>query len=112
MPERQRVLLINPMLHPVGEDRLAQEVELIRLNNPAEGGVVETMKGVHGVVANAGGHVTGRAIMTADRLAVIAVAGAGYDRVGLEAATKRGIPVVNNTGLGPIPSEEAGPGSG
>ena len=106
MPERKRVLLINPMLHPLGEDRLAQEVELIRLNNPDEARVVETMKGVHGVVANAGGHVTRGAIMAADSLAVIAVAGAGYDRVDLEAATERGIPVVNNTGLGPIPVAE------
>ena len=40
MPERKRVLLINPMLHPLGEDRLAQEVELIRLNNPDEARVV------------------------------------------------------------------------
>ena len=106
MPERKRVLLINAMLHPIGDDRLAQEVELIRLNNPDEATVVETMKGIHGVVANAGGHVTRRAIMAADSLEVIAVAGAGYDRVDLEAATERGIPVVNNTGLGPIPVAE------
>lgn len=106
MQRRKRVLLINPLLHKAGEEILEREVEVLRATNPDEPTLIGMVKGVHGIIATAGGRVPRPAIAAADELEVIAVFGAGYDLVDVEAATERGIPVVNNTGLGATPVAE------
>jgi D-3-phosphoglycerate dehydrogenase len=57
--------------------------------------LVGAIRGYDGLVIRSGTQVTAQVIRSADRLAVIGRAGTGVDNVDLEAATLRGIVVVN-----------------
>ncbi len=104
--QRKRVVLINPMPHPAGKALLAAEFEVIELVDPDEAAVSAAIAEADAAVVNPGGYLTAPVVRAAKRLQVIAVTGAGFDRVDLDGATERGIPVVNNTGLGAIPVAE------
>ena len=104
-----RVLLVNPMAEPEGLELLRRAAEVIQVNTPTqqdEVEVVRAVKGIHAIIANPGGFVTRNVVIAADALQVISVFGAGFDRVAVDAATERGILVVNNTGVGSNPVAE------
>lgn len=106
---QHRVLVVNPIADPDALKLLERVAEVVQVNTPAleeEAGVVRAIKGVHAIIANPGGFVTRNAIMAADALQVISVFGAGFDRVDVDAATERGVLVVNNTGVGANPVAE------
>ncbi len=106
MAERKKVVLANPMPHPDGHAMLSEHFDLVELHNASEDELAEAMKDAHAAICNPGGFVPGKAIKAATKLELVTVTGAGYDRIDLETATERGIPVVNNTGVGSIPVAE------
>ena len=59
--------------------------------------ICEQVRGVHGVIAG-GERWTVRVFAAADKLRIVARYGVGYDRVDLDAATRRGIWVTNTPG--------------
>ena len=75
--------------------RSADSVELDYRPGLDEAALAEAIKGAHGLVIRSGSRVTARVIEAADALEVIGRAGIGVDNVDLEAASKRGIVVMN-----------------
>ena len=61
--------------------------------NPAE--LAEIIAPYHGLVVRSATHVTREVVERADALRVIGRAGVGVDNIDLEAATRRGIVVMN-----------------
>lgn len=100
-----RVLVSDPLAEE-GIRRLetAAEVDVITNLTPEE--LVERIKGYDALVIRSGTKVTADVINAADRLKVIARAGVGVDNVDVDAATKKGIIVVNAPGGNTISAAE------
>src|SRR5258705_9710933 len=93
------VLLTDP-LGPEGLARLREqpdlEIEARPGLPPAE--LREAVKGFHALIIRSGTKVTADVLEHADALRVIGRAGIGVDNVDVEAATKKGIVVMNTPG--------------
>jgi D-3-phosphoglycerate dehydrogenase len=90
----KRVLVSDPLAEE-GLAYLRQHVGVdVRLGlSPEE--LAAVIRGYDGLIVRSGTQVTARVIQAADRLAVVGRAGTGVDNIDLEAATLRGIVVVN-----------------
>jgi len=90
----KRVLVTDPLAEE-GLAYLRQQAAVdVRLGlSPPE--LAAAIAGYEGLIVRSGTRVTAQVIWAADRLAVIGRAGAGVDNIDLEAATLRGIVVVN-----------------
>jgi D-3-phosphoglycerate dehydrogenase len=84
-------------LSPQGLDILKSEqgVELDYQPGLSEEQLAQAIKNADGLVIRSGSQVTARVIEAADRLRVIGRAGIGVDNVDVDAASKRGIAVMN-----------------
>jgi len=91
---RKRVLLMWPMLDPVGEELLGAEVDVVRGWELDPGDYGQALAGAHGL----GGGGTLNDIDRGSQLVVIASYGSGYENVDVGAATAAGIAVVNAAG--------------
>jgi D-3-phosphoglycerate dehydrogenase / 2-oxoglutarate reductase len=91
---RKQVLLVWPMLDPVGEELLRAEVEVIRAWELDPGQYGRALAGAHGL----GGGGTKDDITHGTQLEVIASYGSGYENIDVGAATTAGIAVVNAAG--------------
>ncbi len=91
---RPRVLVADPIADE-GVALLRQGADVDVRTGLAPEELREALTGYEALVVRSGVRVTAEAIANAGRLQVIARAGAGVDNVDLEAATERGIVVVN-----------------
>jgi len=90
---RKRVLVTEP-IHPSGVRRLAEEVEVVT----PEGASLDVLLGdVHGVVVRIA-KIGAGLLERAPHLEVIGKHGIGVDNIDVEAATRRGIPIVFTPG--------------
>jgi len=93
-------VLLSDSLGAEGLARLREhpdlEVEARPGLSPAE--LCEAIRGFHALVVRSGTKVTADVLANADALRVIGRAGIGVDNVDIEAATKRGIVVMNTPG--------------
>lgn len=87
-------VLVNKPIHADALKRLAEEVEVITPFKAPPPEVIAMLKDVHGLVLCAGLNVTGEVMDSCQSIEVIGRHGAGLDFVDVEAATKRGIPLV------------------
>jgi D-3-phosphoglycerate dehydrogenase len=94
-----RVLLTDP-LGPEGLARLREQPELEIEARPglAPAELREAIRGCHALIIRSGTRVTADVLANADALRVIGRAGIGVDNVDVDAATKRGIVVMNTPG--------------
>jgi D-3-phosphoglycerate dehydrogenase len=81
---------------------LEGKVELVYTRDPSEDAIIESIKGVTGIVLRSRAKITRRVIESADCLKIISRTGAGYDNVDVEAATERGIMVCNLPGINSV----------
>ena len=102
-----RIVLLNPMLHSAGQDLLAThgEMEIVPSSAPPDR-LAAALAAADAIVVRLPARVTAGVIAAAPRLKVIAAAGAGFDHIDVAAATRAGVPVVNNAGIGPNPVAE------
>ena len=102
-----RIVLLNPMLHSAGQDLLAThgEMEIVPSSAPPDR-LAAALAAADAIVVRLPARVTAGVIAAAPRLKVIATAGAGFDHIDVAAATRAGVPVVNNAGIGPNPVAE------
>lgn len=88
-------VLIASKIHEKGVEILKKAgIELMFENEPPEEVLVNSIKGVHGIVVRSKPLVTRRVIESADKLMVIARAGVGVDNIDVEAAKMKGIEVI------------------
>lgn len=101
---RKRVLLCGSMLHPSGEELLAEHLDLIDGSKLDADEARRVLGEVHAVYSQPGAAVdplpcaTAAEMDLAPRVEVIAGAGSGYEWIDVDAATERGIAVVFSAG--------------
>lgn len=79
-----------------GVQLLRQHAEVVECGALDEAALAAALPGVHALLVRSATKVTARALDAADCLRVIARAGVGIDNIDLEAATRRGVLVVNS----------------
>jgi phosphoglycerate dehydrogenase-like enzyme len=104
MPHSDRpiVLQLLPMLHPVGDELLADWVELRTASRLDRDTIIREGQGALALIARSGTPTVGAEIYDGiPSLAVVSSTGSGADCFDIAAATERGIPVLHNPGLAP-----------
>lgn len=89
-------VLISDSVHPVAEELLTEhgiDVDIFPDKSPDE--LREIVDSYHGWIVRSGTKVTGDLIQAAKSLQVIGRAGVGVDNIDLDAATRRGVLVMN-----------------
>jgi len=104
--KRPRVLLIESMYDPAGEELLARHTEVQVLHDPTQGAIREAVRGAAAGAGRYPARLRGDAIREGNDLLVISTSGRGTDAIDIQAATTKGVAVVNNPGLGAVPVSE------
>jgi len=100
------VVLLGRMYHPEGEERLRAQVAVELLEQPTPERVAEAVRNASGVFVRYPNKLRADAIASAGNLRIISTSGRGTDAIDLDAATARGIPVVNQPAFGVVPVTE------
>ncbi len=103
---RPQVLLIDPLYHSCGEELLRAHADVELLRKPQREAVLAAAARAHGICARYPNQVDEPLIAAAGDLVVIVTSGRGTDAVDIEAATRQGVVVANNPGIGRIPVSE------
>jgi len=99
-------VLVSDSLAEEGVKRLQSGAEVDVITNLSPEELIEKIKDYDALVIRSGTKVTADVIQAADRLKVIGRAGVGIDNVDVEAATKKGIIVLNTPGGNTISAAE------
>jgi len=99
-------VLVSDSLAEEGVKRLQSGADVDVITNLSPEELIETIKNYDALVIRSGTKVTADVIKAADRLKVIGRAGVGIDNVDVEAATKKGIIVLNTPGGNTISAAE------
>lgn len=92
--ERYKVLLYKDM-HEEGKAILREKAEIIMAERFDEVYLIDQVRDVDGIIIRANGKVTRKMMESAPKLRVIGRHGVGVENIDLEAATEKGIWVVN-----------------
>ncbi len=90
-----KILVCDPLAQE-GIEILKRAGEVVEAHGMSEDELCEAVRDADAVVVRSGTKITARVIDAAQRLRVIARAGVGVDNIDVEAATKKGIVVVNS----------------
>jgi D-3-phosphoglycerate dehydrogenase len=93
--EARRKILVKDKLGKAGIDLLEREFEVVQGTDWDQDEFVRRIGEFDGLVVRSAAKVTAEVIEAGDRLQVIGRAGVGVDNIDVEAATRRGIVVVN-----------------
>jgi len=104
---RPSVVLAEPMYHPAGEALLRQHCEVEVLHSPTAARLAAAAAAAHAIAARYPHRVDDALLSGAAHVVVVACSGRGTDAIDIEAATRRGVAVVNNPGFGLRPVSEA-----
>ncbi|MBI3630505.1 MAG: phosphoglycerate dehydrogenase, partial [Candidatus Rokubacteria bacterium] len=92
-------VLVTDGLQAGGVDYLRKEgLEVEVLKTPPEAELGQALRGAHGLIVRSATRVTRRVLEAADELVVVGRAGAGVDNIDVDAATERGVIVMNTPG--------------
>jgi D-3-phosphoglycerate dehydrogenase len=89
-----KVLLYEDM-HETGKALLKEKAEILFANSLEEASLIKEVKEVDGIIIRANGKVSRRLMESAPKLKVVGRHGVGVENIDLEAATEKGIWVVN-----------------
>jgi D-3-phosphoglycerate dehydrogenase / 2-oxoglutarate reductase len=96
------VVLAMPLLHPAGKQIMSEYVEVRVAASEDNDDVLAVADGAVAVVARTPAHIDARVMDTVPTVAVLSSTGSGVDCIDIEAASARGIPVLNNPGVAPF----------
>jgi len=88
-------VLVTEKLSPTGLEILRETVEVLEEYSLSESDLIQALKQVDGVIIRSKTQLTAEVIEQAGTLQVIGRAGIGYDNVDLDAASRKGILVMN-----------------
>ena len=92
--KRSMVLLYEDM-HEAGKAILREKAEILFATSLEEASLIKEVREVDGIIVRANGKVTRKMMESAPKLKVIGRHGVGIENIDLEAATEKGIWVVN-----------------
>jgi D-3-phosphoglycerate dehydrogenase len=88
-------ILLYEEMHEAGKGLLKEKAEILFAHSLEEASLIKEVKEVDGIIIRANGKVTRKMMESAPRLKVIGRHGVGVENIDLEAATEKGIWVVN-----------------
>ncbi len=88
-------ILLYEDMHETGKALLKEKAEILFANSLEEASLIKEVKEVDGIIIRANGKVTRKMMESAPKLKVIGRHGVGVENIDLEAATEKGIWVVN-----------------
>jgi phosphoglycerate dehydrogenase-like enzyme len=101
-PMAYRVVLVYPLPHPAGASTLVERgFDVVTLPDDDETTLRDGLEAADAVILRGPAQLTETVLAAAPRLRVIGALGAGVDNIDVDAATRRGIPVLNNSGVAP-----------
>ncbi|MDL2246672.1 phosphoglycerate dehydrogenase [Methanobrevibacter sp. OttesenSCG-928-K11] len=89
-------VLVADAINEKGIEKLEKEMDVVVDTNITPEDLIKTIKEYDGIIIRSRTKVTKEVIQAADNLKIIARAGVGVDNVDLDAATEKGIMVVNS----------------
>jgi len=89
------IVLLYEDMHEDGKALLKEKAEILFAHSLEEASLIQEVKEIDGIIIRANGKVTRKMMESASRLKVIGRHGVGVENVDLEAATEKGIWVVN-----------------
>jgi len=95
MEKKKFKFLLYEDIHEVGKSLLRGRGEIIFAKSFVEDALIEEVKEIDAIIIRANGKVTRKMIEAASKLKVIGRHGVGVENIDLEAATEKGIWVVN-----------------
>lgn len=104
---RPVVVLAEPMYHPAGEELLRRRCDVRVLHSPDAAAIAAAAGPAHALAVRYPCRVDERVLAAAPGMVIVASSGRGTDAIDIEAATRRGVAVVNNPGFGRRPVSEA-----
>ncbi|MFA5578512.1 MAG: phosphoglycerate dehydrogenase, partial [Methanothrix sp.] len=99
-------VLVSDPLSEEGVRKLETEAEVDVITNLSPEELIEKIKDYDALAIRSGTKVTAEVIAAADKLKVVGRAGVGVDNIDIDAATKKGIIVVNTPGGNTISAAE------
>ncbi len=106
MEENVMKVLVSDPLSEEGVRKLETEAEVDVMTNLSPEELIEKIKDYDALAIRSGTKVTAEVIAAADKLKVVGRAGVGVDNIDIDAATKKGIIVVNTPGGNTISAAE------
>ncbi|HAT35336.1 MAG TPA: dehydrogenase [Rhodospirillaceae bacterium] len=106
MRNRPRVLILESMYHPAGQELLAGKADLDILENATEDRIIEAVAEADAVFVRYPSKLTAKAIEAGKNVVIISTSGRGTDAIDIGAASAGEIAVVNNPGAGRVPVSE------
>jgi phosphoglycerate dehydrogenase-like enzyme len=94
------------MMHPAGEERLRDHVELRALSSTEAGTVISEAEGAVAIIGRGPARIGADVLDGLPTLLVACATGSGADWIDLAACGDRGIPVAHNPGVAPTPVSE------
>ncbi len=102
-----KVVLWRPMYHPAGHKMLADGgADVVIVDGTDAGEIKQALHGARALWVRTPERVTAEVLDAAKDLIVVATSGFGTDNIDIQAATERGILVVNHRGFGRVPVSE------
>ena len=89
------IVLLYEDMHEDGKALLKEKAEILFAHSLEEASLIQEVKEIDGIIIRANGRVSKRLMESAPRLKVIGRHGVGVENINLEAATEKGIWVVN-----------------
>src|SRR4030066_1950542 len=89
------IVLLYEDMHEDGKALLKEKAEILFAHSLEEASLIQEVKEIDGIIIRANGKVTRKMMESAPRLKVIGRHGVGVENINLEAATEKGIWVVN-----------------
>ncbi len=89
------IVLLYEDMHEDGKALLKEKAEILFAHSLEEASLIQEVKEIDGIIIRANGKVTRKMMESASRLKVIGRHGVGVENIDLEAATEKGIWVVN-----------------
>lgn len=93
-----RILLVNHLYHPDGEDLLRESAEVVVAESDSLAALLPHLAACDAIMARTPARVSAEVIAAAPRLRVVSTSGFGTDNIDIPAATAAGVLVVNNPG--------------
>src|SRR5581483_643791 len=91
----QPVVLVAEERAPAAMDTLADDFDVRTVDGADRGALLPALADADAVIVRSATHIDAEALGAAPRLKVVARAGVGLDNVNVDAATNRGVLVVN-----------------
>jgi len=94
------VVVVLPMVHPIGEATLRERCRAVKLVSDQHDEIASVIGEANALIARGPAFISDELLARGRELRVLSASGAGYDCIDIDAASRRGLPVLYAPGIG------------